>query len=204
MDSVDEDVATLVQALGAQDVALGDLFPAAYERLRGLAHAQRRRWNQQGTLSTTALVHEVYLKLSRQDEARWSDKRHFLRVAARAMRHILIDYAERRQAAKRGDGVPLVRLGNGPASRATDVENGSASPWSDAQAGSRIEELLALDEALTRLAQQNPRQAQVVELRFFVGLDVEETADALGVAAITVMRDWRRGKAWLYLQLQSD
>jgi RNA polymerase sigma factor (TIGR02999 family) len=202
MEAVDEDVATLVDALGAQDVALGDLFPAAYERLRSLAHAQRRRWNQQETLSTTALVHEVYLKLSRHDEARWHDKRHFLRVAARAMRHILIDYAERRQAANRGDGIQLARLGNGPDSRASD-ERDAASPWNDASAESRIVELLALDEALTRLARQNPRQAQVVELRFFAGLDVEETADALGVAAITVMRDWRRGKSWLYLQLKA-
>lgn len=203
MDELDEDVATLIHALGVEDVALGDLFPSAYEKLRSLAHAQRRRWNQQETLSTTALVHEVYLKLSRQDEARWRDKPHFLRVAARAMRHILIDYAERRQTAKRGDGVPLARLELDSVAAESNSEHGAAWPWENASDGSRIDDLLALDEALKRLARQNPRQAQVVELRFFAGLDVEETADALGVAAITVMRDWRRGKAWLYLQLKA-
>lgn len=203
MDDVDEDVAALIQALGAKDVELGDLFPAAYERLRNLAHAQRRHWNQQETLSTTALVHEVYLKLSRQDEARWRDKAHFLRVAARAMRHILIDYAEARQAAKRGDGLRLSPHRSGLEELAENAEDRGGSPWDGVAAESRLEELLDLDEALTRLARLNPRQAQVVELRFFAGLDVEETAEALGVAAITVMRDWRRGKAWLYLQLKS-
>jgi len=201
MDDVDEDVAALIHALGAKDIAIGDLFPAAYERLRSLAHVQRRRWSPQETLSTTVLVHEAYLKLSRQDEARWHDKSHFLRVAARAMRHILIDYAESRQAAKRGDGAPLARLG--VATATGEADDTSDGLWNVASAESRLEDLLDLDEALTRLAQQNPRQAQVVEMRFFAGLDVEETAEALGVAAITVMRDWRRGKAWLYLQLKA-
>lgn len=202
MDPVDRDVATLVQALGADDVALGDFFPVAYERLRSLAHAQRRGWDRQETLSTTALVHEVYLKLSQQDDPRWKDRNHFLRVAARAMRHVLIDYAERRQAAKRGGGLAHVRIGTFPTGGAEGA-SGTRSFWDDTTDGARIEELLALDEALTQLARQNPRQAQVVELRFFAGLDVEETAAALAVAPITVMRDWRRGKAWLYLQLKS-
>lgn len=202
MDQIDEDVATLVHALGEQEVVLGEVFPAAYERLRSLARSQRRGWNQQGTLSTTALVHELYLKLSRQDEPRWRDKRHFLRVAARAMRHILIDYAERGNAVKRGGGVPRVRVASDPDSLAQDTEKTAGPPWAHIDMESRIVELLALDQALTQLAQQNPRQAQVIELRFFAGLDVKQTADTLGVAPITVMRDWRRGRAWLYLQLK--
>lgn len=164
---------------------LSDLYTAAYATLRSLAHVQRIRWSGQETLSTTALVHEAYLKLSRQDAPRWRDRGHFLRVAARAMRHILIDYAERSRAAKRGgtsvhvpaDQVPLI----------------------DA---SRIEDLLALNEALRRLERRNPRQARVVECRFFAGLDVEETAEALDVSPTTVKRDWRRGQAWLYRQLR--
>ena len=202
MDVDDDDVGLLIDELGADGVALREFFPVIYERLRDLAHAQRRRWNQQQTLSTTALVHETYLKLARQDEARWRDRSHFLRVVARTMRHILIDYAERRSAAKRGGSVVAVPLD--PAAETSAADTGEAAIWPSAAGESRIDELLALDAALNELQRENPRQAQVVELRFFAGLEVSETAEVLGVSEITVMRDWRRGRAWLYLRLGSQ
>lgn len=187
MDAPDAEIAAFLEALAAgEDVPLGELFSAAYSRLHSLAHDQRRRWRGQETLSTTALVHEAYLKLSQQESPQWQSRGHFFRVAARAMRHILINYAERSRAAKRGGGSPHVAAEEVPLVHE-----------------SRIEELLALDEALTRLEDLSPRQAQVVECRFFAGLDVEETAEALTVSPATVMRDWRRGKAWLYRELAS-
>lgn len=194
----DGDVATLAGELALnEDLPFKDLFAAAYGRLRAIAQSQRRRWRGQETLSTTALLHEAYLKLACSHDPRWRDRGHFLRVAARAMRHILINYAERSRAQKRG-GVPA--SADGPHSAA----NRDASPMlgDAAETGDRLEELLALNEALLRLEKQNPRQAQVVEGLFFGGLKVEEVAEALDVAPITVMREWRRGKAWLYLQLK--
>lgn len=161
-----------------------ELFVAAYATLRRLARAQRHRWSGQETLCTTALVHEAYLKLSRQESLHWESRGHFLRVAARAMRHILINYAERSRAAKRGGDEVHVRADEAPL-----IDE------------SLTEDLLALHEALSRLERRNPRQAEVVECRFFAGLDVEETAEALAVSPTTVKRDWRRGQAWLYRQL---
>lgn len=185
MDVREEEITAFMTALGAgEDVSAQAFYSAAYDRLYTLAHHQRRRWSGQETLSTTALVHEAYLKLSKQDESRWRDRGHFFRVAARAMRHILIDYAERSRTAKRGGDSVHVQAEQAPL-----VQE------------SHVEELLALDQALTRLARQNPRQARVVECRFFVGLEVDETAEALGISPATVMRDWRRGKAWLYVEL---
>ena len=202
MDVDDDDIGLLIDELGIDGMPLREVFPVIYERLRGLAHAQRRRWNQQETLSTTALVHETYLKLARQDEARWRDRGHFLRVVARTMRHILIDYAERRSAAKRGGSAVVTSLD--PAVEIFAADTGEAAAiWPGAAGESRIDDLLALDAALNALQRENPRQAQVVELRFFAGLEVSETAEVLGVSEITVMRDWRRGRAWLYLRLSA-
>lgn len=187
MDTPDAEIAAFLEALAAgEEVSLGELFSAAYSRLHSLARDQRRRWRGQDTLSTTALVHEAYLKLSQQESPQWQSRGHFFRVAARAMRHILINYAERSRTAKRGGGSLHVA-----AEEASLIHE------------SRIEELLALDEALTRLEELSPRQVQVVECRFFAGLEVEETAEALDVSPATVMRDWRRGKAWLYRELAS-
>lgn len=185
MDTTNEEITAFIESLGAgKGVQVEELFSAAYAELHSLAHDQRRRWSGQETLSTTALVHEAYVKLSQQEPARWRDQAHFFRVAARAMRHILINYAQRSRAAKRGGGSEHV-----PAEKAPLIQE------------SRIEELLALNEALTRLERLSPRQARVVECRFFAGLSVEETAEALGVSPSTVMRDWRLGKAWLYRRL---
>lgn len=185
MEDPSDEVTALVEALGAgEDLPLDELFATVYGKLHNVARGQRRRWKGQHTLSTTALVHEAYMKLSHHD-AQWRDRSHFLRVASRTMRHILINYAERSRAQKRDGGVCM----------------GADEPLLVDE--SKLDELLALDQALTRLAAENPRQARVVECRFFADLDVEETAEALGIAPITVMRDWRRGKAWLYLQLQA-
>lgn len=182
MKPSEQEVTEFVNAMGCgQDADLKDVFSAVYAQLRGLAHAQRRQWPGLETLSTTAVVHEAYLKLSQQEELAWHDRGHFLRIAARAMRFILVNYAERSRAAKRGGGNPHV-----PADEAQLIDP------------SRAQELLALDEALTRLAQFKPRWAQVVECRAFAGLDVEETAEALDVSARTVKRDWRFAQAWLY------
>lgn len=186
MEPTEQEVTALVEALGAGDEgALGELFSAAYNELRGLAHAQRRGWLGQETLSTTALVHEAYLKLSQQDAPAWNNRGHFFRVASRAMRHILINYAKHRQRAKRGGGSERV-----PFDEAELVDE------------SQVEKLLALDEALSRLARRNPRWAQVVESRVFAGLDVEETAEALEVSPTTVKRDWQRAQAWLYTTMR--
>jgi RNA polymerase sigma factor (TIGR02999 family) len=164
--------------------SLDDLFSATYTTLHRLARDQRRRWRGQETISTTALLHEAYLKLSNRDSPQWESRGHFFRVAARAMRHVLINYAERSRAAKRGGGDGITALEDLPLVHE-----------------SRLEELLAIDQALSRLEKLNPRQARVVECRFFAGLEVDETAEALDISPATVMRDWRRGRAWLYREL---
>lgn len=194
----DQDVDALAGELALQDdLPLKDLFADAYGRLLAIAQSQRRRWRGQETLSTTALLHEAYLKLAGSHDPRWRDRGHFLRVAARTMRHILINYAERSRTLKRGGTMVAV------SPHAAASHGGSPVPDCAAEVdGDRLDELLTLDEALQRLEKQNPRQARVVECLFFGGLKVEEVAEALNVAPITVMREWRRGKAWLYLQLK--
>lgn len=186
MEPTEKEIAAFVTALGAhKGTALEEIFSTAYTELCSLAHAQRRRWSGLETLSTTAVVHEAYLKLSRQDPPEWRDRGHFFRIAARAMRFILSDYAKRSRRAKRGGRSPHVPV--------------DAVPLVDE---SHIEDVLALDEALSRLAQQHPRWAQVVECRVFAGLEVDEVAEALTVSPSTVKRDWRRAQAWLYGELQ--
>ncbi len=171
--------------------ALDAIFAAAYEELCDLASAQRRRWRGNETLNTTALVHEVYLKLARQEPPLRNPACLFA-VAARAMRHLLVNYAEQQQALKRGGGVQKVPLAT------LHIPNGN--PAGDtATAG----EVLALNEALERLAMLNTRQRDVVECRFFGGLSVEETADALDISIATVKRDWRLARAWLHHELKS-
>lgn len=159
-----------------------ELLPIFYADLKRLARRERSRVGAGGTLHTTALVHEAYLKL--RGTRSWNDEAHFLRAAALAMRHALVNHAEARKAAKRGGGVPHL-----PLEEALDV--GAASD----------ETLLALDEALQRLARQSARLARVVECRFFAGFDERETARALGLSERTVRRDWTLARAWLYREL---
>lgn len=164
--------------------ALERLFPLIYDELRRIAHRQLSRERAGHTLSTTALVNEAYLKLVDETRVAWVDRTHFLAVAARVMRHILVDYARRHRAAKRGGGGQRV-----------DLDDAMIA------ATERAETLLALDEALTRLAKLDERMSRVVECRFFGGLTDEETGDALGVDARTVRRDWVKAKGWLYQEL---
>ena len=159
--------------------ALDRLLPLVYGELRERAHNQLARRRPGDTLSTTALVHEAYLKLAGSSKQAYEDRLHFFAVASRAMRQILVDYARRKIASKR-DGAAV----------SLDPELISNPD--------RAEELIALDEALEQLTRLDPRLAQTVELRFFGGLSVEEAADALGVSPRTVKRDWRKARAFLY------
>lgn len=177
----DRPVTQLLDDLNAGDSSAADeLLPIIYDRLRHLARHQRRGW-QSETMNTTALVHEVYLKLIDQDDPNWENRAHFYGVASKAMRHILVDYARRKNALKRGgdrERVPLTIASPSTEQRAADV--------------------LSLDQALTRLEKLSPRQARVVECRFFAGMTIDETAAVLDVSASTVRRDWTAARAWLY------
>ena len=165
---------------------LDELFSQAYEELRRLAFAVRRG-DGSATLNPTALVHEAWLRLARSATIPATSELHFKRIAARAMRRVLIEAARARKAAKRGGGEALVTFDEslGPAPAATD-------------------EVLALDAALERLERLNPRQAATVESRFFGGFDIRETAALLEVSEATVERDWRAAKAWLALELRGS
>ncbi len=176
------EVTQLLEALEQGDsTALDRLFPLVYEELRAVAHRQRRRWQGDDSLNTTALVHEAYLKLVDQTQVKLVDRSHFLAVATQAMRRILVDYARRYRADKRGGGAARVSL-----SEELIV------------AEERADMLLALDEALVDLARLDERVSRVVECRFFGGLTEEETAEVLGVTARTVRRDWTKAKGWLH------
>ena len=186
--SAPSEVTHLLAAYSAGDRgAIDRLFPLVYQELQACAHRQLARRSAGETLNTTALVHEAYLKLTASDRQTYNDRVHFFAVAASAMRQILVDYARRAGAGKRGGGMRELSL----------------DPAELASAG-RADELVALDEALTQLATLDPRLARTVELRFFGGLSVEETADALGTSPRTVKRDWRKARALLYDALRNS
>jgi RNA polymerase sigma factor (TIGR02999 family) len=173
-------VTELLLAWGGGDAAALDaLLPAVYDELRRQAGRALRRETPGHVLQPTALVHEAYLRLVDQRRARWENRAQFFGVAAELMRRILVDHARSRQAAKRGGGAQQVTLADDAA---------TAEPAFD---------VLALDDALTRLAALDPRQARVVALRYFGGLDIDETAVALGVSPATVKREWVVARAWL-------
>ena len=169
---------------------LDTLFPAVYAELRRLAHRRLRAEASGHTLSTTALVHETYLKLLDVSRVRWQDRAHFLALAATAMRRVLVEYARKHRAVKRGGGQP--------AAPGVEVLGLEAPPTVAAE---RAGEMLALDEALSKLAELDQRLARTVELRFFGGMTVEETAQALDLAPSTIKLDWQKAKAWLYREL---
>jgi len=164
--------------------AIDQLFPLVYDELHRIAHRVGSNDRTDHTLGTTGLVHETYLRLVDQTRVGIQDRKHFFSLAARAMRHVLVDYARRRRALKRGGNQEPLRLDEG----VTAIDE-------------RAETLCALDEALTRLAVLDPRLAQVVECRFFGGLTEEETADVVGTTSRTVRRDWTKAKGWLYREL---
>jgi RNA polymerase sigma-70 factor (ECF subfamily) len=167
--------------------ALERLMPLVYDELRRLARNYMRRERPGHTIQPTALVNEAYLRLVEQTNIRWQNRAHFFGVAAGVMRRVLCDHARARLADKRGGGAPRVSL----------VE---AAAVSDGQTA----DILALDEALRELAEVDPRKARVVELRYFGGLSVEETAEVLKVSRSTVLHDWNLAKAWLYTQVQKQ
>jgi RNA polymerase sigma-70 factor, ECF subfamily len=180
-----DDVTQLLIAWSNGDrAALDKLMPLVYEELRRRARQYMSRQQPGHTLQTTALIHEAFLKLVNQPEKRWQNRAHFLGVAAQAMRHILIDYARSRECAKRGGAGHLVSLEEGAV---VSVE--------------RAAELVALDDALSRLKDIDPRKTRVVEMRYFGGLTVEEISEVLKVSPDTVMRDWRLARTWLRREL---
>jgi RNA polymerase sigma-70 factor, ECF subfamily len=182
------EVTELLQALQRGDKqAEGKLIQLIYPELRRLARAQMRRERQDHTLQATALVHEAYLRLTLQPYPAWEGRTQFLAIAARLMRQVLIDHARAHLRRKRGGGEPTWRLDEQfIAAELKPVE------W------------MALDECLTRLARIDSRQGQIVELRFFGGLNVEEVAEHLGVSPKTVKRDWQIARAWLYREMRRD
>lgn len=178
------DVSVLLRAWsGGDQTALERLTPIVYRELHRLAGRYMRRERPGHSLQTTALVNEAYMRLVGYTRMRWQDRAHFFAVAAQVMRRILVEHA-RRHNLKRGGDVPHVALDQ------------AALVGADADV-----DLVALDDAMTALARVDPRKMQVVEMRFFGGLSVDETAEVLGISPVTVKRDWRMAKAWLYREL---
>ena len=163
--------------------ALDELLPLVYNELRRIAENQLRHEREDHTLQATALVHEAYLRLIEQRDVDWGNRLHFFSIAAEMMRRILVNYAIQRNAKKRGDGMTRIALDE-------------AVSFSD----EKDFDLVALDDALKQLAAYDETQARIVELRFFGGLTIEETADALNISDSTVKREWRMAKAWLKAQ----
>jgi RNA polymerase sigma-70 factor, ECF subfamily len=183
-----DDITGLLRQVCEGDEAVVDrVFPIVYEELRRLAHRQLRGEADGRTLCTTALVHEAYLKLVDQTRSSWNNREHFVAVAAIAMRRIVVDHARRHRSVKRGGLLQRVPLES--VELATDE---------------RADLLVAVDEALTRLASLDARQARVVECRFFGGMTEEDTATALGIGLRTAKRDWAKAKSWLYQEIYGD
>jgi RNA polymerase sigma factor (TIGR02999 family) len=166
--------------------ARDELVPIVYDELRRLAHHYMRGERAGHTLQTTALVNEVYLRLTGIDSLHWRDRAHFFAMVATLMRRVLVDYARQRGREKRGSGVTVTTL---------DEHAVASQPAVD---------IVALDDALERLSVVDQQQSRVVELRFFAGLSVRETAEALGISPATVKRDWATAKLWLYHELRAD
>jgi RNA polymerase sigma-70 factor (ECF subfamily) len=188
MDQTPEDVTVLLaEATKGDQQAASKLVPFVYDELRRLARHYMRRERTDHTLQATALVHEAYLKLVQHQSVDWQNRAHFFGIAAQVMRHILVDHARGHGREKRGAGQQHVSL----------EEALVFSPEKSA-------ELIKLDESLERLARLDPRQGRIVELRFFGGLTVEETADVLGISPKTVKREWSVAKAWLHGDLRQN
>jgi RNA polymerase sigma factor (TIGR02999 family) len=181
-----EITALLVDWSKGDKTALDKLFPLVERELHRLAHSYMRRENPDHTLQTTALVNEAYLRLVDQRNTHWQNRAHFFGIAAQMMRRILLNYARDQNRAKRGGGALHVSL-----SKALILP------------AQKDRELIALDDALVRLEAIDERKSKVVELRYFGGLSVEETAEVLKVSAITIMRDWQFAKAWLAREMQN-
>ena len=165
--------------------ALDLLMPLVYEELRRLARHYLRQERPDHTLQSTALVHEAYVRLVGQDLPEWQSRAHFFGVAARLMRQILVDHARNHQAAKRGGNLPRLTLDE-------SIAGSAPRDW----------DILALNDALSHLADISPKQSEIVELRFFSGLSIEETSDVLGISPATVKRNWIAARAWLFREMK--
>ncbi|MDQ4123315.1 MAG: sigma-70 family RNA polymerase sigma factor [Acidobacteriota bacterium] len=185
--AADYQISELLVAWSEGDkAALEEVLPLITRELRQMAHAHMRREGVNHTLQTTALINEAYLKLIEQKNVHWQSRSHFFAIASKVMRRILLDHAKTRLRDKRGGGAMHV-----------DLEGANAISMEKSQ------ELVALDEALNRLAEIDPLKSQIIEMRHFGGMSVEETAEVLGVAPITVMRHWGLAKAWLRREIAS-
>ncbi len=196
MTRVDEPAAgdltgLLLEWAEGDKAALDRLTPLVYDEIRRIAHRYVQREREGHTLQTTALVHEAYVRLAGAHNVAWQNRNHFFAVTAQVMRRILIDHARRRQYLKHG----------GEAQR---VPFDSVTLHGALMSEPRAAELLALDEALAELEKLDARKSSVVELRYFGGLSIEETAEVLEVSAMTVRRDWRAAKAWLYRRMKAE
>ena len=178
----------LIEWNGGNRDALESLIPMVYDELQRIAQRHLRRESPDRTLQTTALVHEAYLKIIDQTRINWQNRAQFFGVAANIMRRILVDHARRRSRYKRGGEAVKLSLDEG----SIDVSD------------ERAAELVALDEALKKLAREDPQKARLVELRYFGGLSIEETAEVLGISTATVIRQWRIVKAWLYKEIAGE
>jgi RNA polymerase sigma factor (TIGR02999 family) len=179
-------VSQLLAAWAARDpTALDRLVPLVYDELRRLARHYMRGERAGHTLQTTALVNELYLRLAGIKGLQWRDRAHFFAMAGTLMRRVLVDYARRQRRGKRGGGVAVTSVDGHAVTSAPSVD------------------IVALDDALRRLAAVDPQQSRIVELRFFGGLSIEETAEALGISPATVKRDWTTAKAWLHHELST-
>jgi RNA polymerase sigma factor (TIGR02999 family) len=183
-----ENITHLLEAHADGDQqALNELLPLIYDELRRIAQGRLQGERPDHTLNTTALVHEAYIKLASLNRMNWQNRAHFFAIASQAMRNVLVDYAVQRKAQKRGGNRQQVPL--------DEAHLGSES---------KVEDLLALEEALRRLETFDPRQARVVECRFFGGMTLDETAHALAISPATVSRDWTMARAWLARELTSS
>jgi RNA polymerase sigma-70 factor (ECF subfamily) len=186
MDAEPEEITVLLRRLRQGDeVAAEELWRLVYEELRRIARAYMRKEAPGRTLQTTALVHEAWLRLADQTQVDWQDRTHFYRVAARMMRRVLVDHARARLADKRGAGATKVSL-----------------EWVEIEpTPQKLEEVLAVDEVLSRLSEFDQQQARIAEMRYFAGMTVDETATALGLSSRTVEREWALASAWLRAEL---
>jgi len=180
----------LAQVRAGREGAVDEVLPLVYEELRAIATRYMRRERPNHTLQATALVHDAFLNLVDQTRVEWQDRAHFFAIASQAMRRILVDHARARAAARRGGGVRAVSLDE-------TVVLGSEPPLGP-------EDLLSLDAALSDLAVLDPRQARIIELRYFAGLTVEETAETAGISPATVKREWALARAWLHRRLMGN
>lgn len=188
MSDPQKQLTSILNSVQDDSESIKKVLPLVYDELRHMAHRQLRKEREGHTLNTTALVHEAYMKLVKfPPEGEWEGRRHFFGVAARAMRQILVNYAKKRNRKKRGGE-----------SQPVEFEEGFY------MTEKKAEELIALDEALSRLEQMNERQGKIVECRYFAGYKIDETADILGVSPATVKRDWTSAKAWLYSQIKTS